>query len=148
VDLRLGAAVIPVFQAIHPSSSSRVTLRDTNTSTNININVSINSSIRGSSLSGSSSSTARTTNREETSTRGRTTRHLAFLPQQPIRAIRQPQHKEEAEDVPTVGNKATGRRIGQRKQLNSSQHPVPQQDRMHLSKEQTIVDSPVPSMKR
>jgi hypothetical protein len=51
VDLRSGAAVVPVSQATHPSSSSRVTPRDTNTSTSINI--SISSSFRGSFLSSS-----------------------------------------------------------------------------------------------
>jgi hypothetical protein len=73
VDRMLGAIVIPVSQATHPNSSSRVTLKGTSTS----INVSINSSSRGSSLS-SSRSTARATNREETSINDRTTRHLAF----------------------------------------------------------------------
>jgi hypothetical protein len=87
VDRRLGAAVVLVSQAIHPSSSSRVTLKVTSTSTN--------NSSRGSSLS-SSSSTVKATNREETSTSDRTTRHLSFLSQQPTR---QRQRKEEAMDV-------------------------------------------------
>jgi hypothetical protein len=110
VDRRLGAAAIPVSQAIHPSGSRRVTLKDTSTS----ISISTNNSIRGSPLS-SSSSNARTTNREEISTSDRTTKHLAILPQQPIRATKQRQRKEEATDVSTVGNKVTGRIIAQRK---------------------------------
>jgi hypothetical protein len=51
-------------------------------------------------------------------------------------------------DVSTMRNKATGRRIAQRKQLSNSQLPMPQQDRMHLSKEQTTVANLVPSMER
>jgi hypothetical protein len=133
VDLRLGAATVPISQAIHPSNSSKVTLKDTSISINGNIN---------------SSSTIRTTNKEETSMSDRTTRHLAFLPQQPIIATKQLQRKEEAVNVSTVWNKATGQLIAQTKQLNSSQLPKPLQDRMHLSKEQTIVDNPMPSMER
>jgi hypothetical protein len=101
VDLRPRVAVVPVTQAIHHNNSSKVTLKDT----------SIN--VRGSSLS--SSSTIRTTSKEEISTSARTTRHLAFPPQQPIRATRQRQHKEEVVDVSIMGNKATGRIIAQRK---------------------------------
>jgi hypothetical protein len=63
VDLRPRATTVPISQAIHSSSSSRVILRYTSTSTRINIY--INSSFRGSSLS-SSSSTTSITNREET----------------------------------------------------------------------------------
>jgi hypothetical protein len=74
VDHRLGAAVVPVSQAIHPNSSSRVTLRDISTRTNVRIN----NNSRGSTLS--NSSTASTTNWEEISIRGRIVRHLAFLP--------------------------------------------------------------------
>jgi hypothetical protein len=113
VDRKPGAAVVPISQVIHPSSSSRVTLRDTST----RISVCINIDYIGSSLS---NSTAKTTYTEEVSTRGRITRHLAFLPQQPIRIVRRPQLKEEAKDVSTVENKATRRRIAQRKQLSSS----------------------------
>jgi hypothetical protein len=51
-------------------------------------------------------------------------------------------------DVSTVGNKVTRQIIAQRKQLSSSQLPMPLQDRMHLSKEQITVDSLVPSTKR
>jgi hypothetical protein len=145
VDLRLGAAVVPISQAIHPNNSRRVTLKDINT--NASINVSINSSTRDNSLS-SSRSTARTTNREETSISDRTTSHLTFLSQQPIRATKQLQRKEEAVDVSTMGKQATGRRIAQRKQLSSSQLLMPLQDKMHLSKETTTVDSLVPSMER
>jgi hypothetical protein len=69
VDLRLGAAVVPTTQAIHPSNSSKVTLKDTS----INVSVSTSSSIKGSSLNNSrSSSTARATNKEEISTSDRT----------------------------------------------------------------------------
>jgi hypothetical protein len=114
VDHRLGAAAVPISQAIHPRSSSRVTLKDINTSTSIN--VSINSSIKYSSLS-SSSSTAITTIKGETSISGRAARHLAFLPQQPTRTIRQPQRKEEAVDVSTVGNKVTGQLIARTRSL-------------------------------
>jgi hypothetical protein len=103
VDRRPGAVVAPVSQAIHPSSSSRVTLRDTNT----RISVRINSNFRGSPLS-SISSTARIVNQEEVSTRGRTTKHLAFLTQQLMRTIRQSQSKEEADDVSIVESKVNG----------------------------------------
>jgi hypothetical protein len=99
VDRRPGAAVVPVSQAIHPSSSSRVTLRDTS--------VHINSNYRGSTLN-SSSSTASTANQEETSIRGRVVRHLAFLPQQPNRIARQNQRKEETENASIMENKVTG----------------------------------------
>jgi hypothetical protein len=78
-----------------------VTHRDTS----IRVSVRINSSFRGSTHS--SSSIVRTASKEVTSIRGRTTRHLAFLPQQRIRTTKQPQHKEEAEDAYTVENKAT-----------------------------------------
>jgi hypothetical protein len=144
VDLRLGAAVVLVSQATHPSGSSRATLRDTSTK----ISVRINNNFRGSSLSSSSSSAARTTNRDETSTRDRTTRHLSFPLQQPIRIVRQPQHKEEAKDVSTMENKATRRCNAQRKVAQLQSAAMPQQDRMHLSKEQTTVDSSAPSMER
>jgi hypothetical protein len=49
-------------------------------------------------------STVRKINQEETNTRGRTVTLLAFLPQQLIRMARQPQCKEEAEDVSTMEN--------------------------------------------
>jgi hypothetical protein len=72
----------------------------------IRVSARISSSLRDSTHS--SNSIVRTASREVTSIRGRTTRHLAFLPQQRIRTTKQPQHKEEAEDVSTVENKATG----------------------------------------
>jgi hypothetical protein len=50
--------------------------------------------------------------------------------------------------VSTVGNKATGRIIAQRKQLSSSQLPMPQSDRMQCSQEATTVGNFVPSMER
>jgi hypothetical protein len=102
MDLRPGAAVIPATQTTDLNSSSKVTLKDTS----ISISASTSSSIRGSSLS---SSSVRTTNKEEINTSNRTTRHLAFLPQQPIRATRQRQcqRKEEVVDVSIVGNKVT-----------------------------------------
>ena len=55
-----------------------------------------------------SSSTVKTTSREEINTSARTTRHLAFLPQQPTRTTRQCQCKEEVVDVSIMGNKVTG----------------------------------------
>jgi hypothetical protein len=125
-----GSSSRPTTQVIHPSSSSKVTLKVTNTSISAN-----SSSIIGSSLN-SSSSTARAT------------RHLAFLPQQPIRATKQLQCKEEATDVSTVGNMAIERIIAQRKQVSYSQLLTPLPDRMHLSKEATTVGSLVPSTKR
>jgi hypothetical protein len=100
VDLRPGVAAIPATQATHLSSSNKVTLKDTSSST------STSSSIRGNSLS--SSSTVRTTSKEEINTSARTTRHLAFLPQQPTRTTRQCQCKEEVVDVSIMGNKVTG----------------------------------------
>jgi hypothetical protein len=115
MDRRLGASAVPVSQAIHHNNLSRVTLKGSST----NINVSINKCSRGSSLS-SSSSTASTTNRVETSISDKAARHLAFLPQQPTRTTREPQHKEEVVDVSIVGNKATERLIARRKQLSSS----------------------------
>jgi hypothetical protein len=81
VDLRLGVVVAPATQATHLSNSSKVTLKVTS------ISVSTSSSTRGSFLS--SSSTVRTTSREEISTSVRTTRQLAFLPQQPTKTTRQ-----------------------------------------------------------
>jgi hypothetical protein len=90
----------------------------------------INSRLRGS--TSSHSSTLKTINQEETNTRARTVRHLAFQPQQLIRIVRQPQCKE---DVSIMENKATRHRIAQRKQLNNSQLLMSQQDRMHPSKE-------------
>jgi hypothetical protein len=64
------------------------------------------------------------------------------------RAIKQCQLKEEVVHVSTVGNKVVGRIIAQRKQLSSSQLPMPQSDRMQCSKEATTVGNLVPSMER
>jgi hypothetical protein len=54
----------------------------------------------------------------------RATRHLAFLPQQPTKTTKKCQRKEEVMHVSTVGNKAIGRIIAQRKQLSSNQLPM------------------------
>jgi hypothetical protein len=134
VDLRSGVAVIPATQAIHLSSSSKITLKVTGTS------VSTSSNIRGSFLS--SNSTIRTTSREEINTNVRTTRHLAFLPQQPTKTTQHLQCKEEVVHVSAVGNKATGRIIAQRRQLSSRQLSTPQQDKDHHSKHQEDVVRP------
>jgi hypothetical protein len=107
VDVRPGVAVVLATQATHLSDSSKVT------STSISIRTS-SSSTRDSFLS-SSSNTVRTTSKEEISTSVRATRHLAFLPQQPIKTTKQLQRKEEVVHVSTVGNKAIGRIIAQRK---------------------------------
>jgi hypothetical protein len=136
VDLQPGVAVVPATQANHLSNSSKVT------STNISIRTS--SRTRGSFLS--SSSTVTTTSREEISTSVRVTRHIAFLPQQPTIRTKQLQRKEEVVHVSIVGNKAIGRIIVQRKQLSSSQLPMPLLGRMHYNKEATTVGSLVPSM--
>jgi hypothetical protein len=131
VDLRLGVAVVLASQETHLSNSSKVT------STSISVRTS-NSSTKGSFLT-SSSSIARTTSRQEIITSVRATRHLAFLPQQPIRTTKQLQCKEEVVRVSTVGNKAIGRTIAQRKRLSSSQLPMPQSGRMQCNKEATTV---------
>jgi hypothetical protein len=141
VDLRLGVPVVPATQATHFSSSSKVT------STRISARISSSSSTRGSFLN-SSSSTVKTTHREEISTSVRTTRHIAFLLQQPTRTTKQLQCKEEVVHVSTVGNKATGRTIAQRKQLCSSQLPMPLPGRMQCNKEATTVGSLMPSTER
>jgi hypothetical protein len=99
------------------------------------------SGIKGSSLN-SISSTGRPTNNEEISTSDRTTKHLAFLPQQLTRATRKPQRKDEAADVSALGNKVTGWITAQRKQLSSSQLSTPQQDKEHHSKHQEAVARP------
>jgi hypothetical protein len=56
--------------------------------------------------------------------------------------------KEETVHVSTVGNKAIGRIIAQRKQLSSSQLSMTPSGRMHCNKEATAVGSLVPSMER
>jgi hypothetical protein len=66
VDLSLGAAIALVSQATHLSSSSR-------------ISACLSSSFRGSTLS-INSRIARTVSQEEVSSKGRISRHLAFLP--------------------------------------------------------------------
>jgi hypothetical protein len=45
-------------------------------------------------------------------------------------------------------NKAIGRIIAQRKQLSSSQLPMPQSDRMQCSKEATTMGNLMPGMER
>jgi hypothetical protein len=140
VDLRPGVAAFPATQATHLSSSSKVT------STSISVSTS-SSSIRGSFLN-NSSSTVRTTHKEEIRTSARTTRHLAFLPQQPTRTTKQLQCKEEVAHVSTVGSKATGQIIAQGMQLSCSKLPMSLPSRMHHNKEATTVGSLVPSMER
>ena len=93
VDLRLGVAAVLATQSTHLNSSSKVTSIS-------------NNSTKDSSLS--CSSTVKTTHKEEICTSTRTTRHLAFLSQQPTRTTKQLQCKEEAAHVSIVGNKATG----------------------------------------
>jgi hypothetical protein len=133
VDLRSGVAAVPATQATHLSNSSKVT------STSISVRTS-SSSTRGSFLN-NSSIIVRTTSREEINISVRATRHPAFLPQQPTRTAKQLQHKEEVVHVSTVGNKAIGQIITQRKELSSSQLPVSQSSRMQCSKEATTVGS-------
>jgi hypothetical protein len=140
VDLRPGVAAVLATQATHLSHSSKVT------SASISVRTS-SSSTRGSFLS-SSSSTIKITSREEINISVRATRQPIFLPQQPTRTTKQHQRKEEVVHVSTVGNKAIGRIIAQRKQLSNSQFPMPQSSRMQCSKEATTVDSLVPSMER
>jgi ribosomal protein L31 len=106
MDLRLGVAVVPATQATHLSNLSKVT----------SISVRANRrSTKGNFLSSSTSSTVRTTSREEINISVRATRHPAFLPKQPTRTTKQLQCKEEVVHVSTVGNKAIGRIIAQRK---------------------------------
>jgi hypothetical protein len=50
--------------------------------------------------------------------------------------------------VSTMGNKAIGRIIAQRKKLSSSQLPMPESGRMQCSKEATTIGRLVPSMER
>jgi hypothetical protein len=138
VDLRLGVAAVLATQTTHLSHSSKVT------STNICVRTS-SSCTRGSSLN---SSTVRITSREEINTSVRATRQPVFLPQQPTRTTKQHQRKEEVVHVSTVGNKAIGRIVAQRKQLSSSQLPMPQSGRMQCSKEATTMGSLVTSMER
>jgi hypothetical protein len=120
VDLRSRVAAVLATQATHLSNSRKVT----STSTNISVRTNNNSTVR-------------TTNREEINISVRETRHSTFLPQQPTRTAKQRQCKEEVMHVSTVGNKAIGRIIAQRKQLSNSQFPMPQSGRMQRSKEAT-----------
>jgi hypothetical protein len=84
VDPSLGATVALVSQATHLNSSGMATRRDISS----RISARISSKLKGS--TSSRISTLRTINQEETNTRGRTVRHLAFQPQQLIRMVRQP----------------------------------------------------------
>jgi hypothetical protein len=140
VDLRLGVAAVLATQATHLSHSSNIT------STSISVRTN-SSSTRGSFLS-SSSSTVRIASKEEINTNVRATRQPVFLPQQTTRTIKQRQLKEEVVHVSTMGNKAIGRIIAQRKQLSSSQLPMPQSGRMQCSQEATTVGNLVPNMER
>jgi hypothetical protein len=70
---------------------------------------------------------------EEINISVRATRHPAFLPQQPTRTTKQHQRKKEVVHVSTVGNKAIGRIIAQRKQLSSNQLSMPQSRRMQCN---------------
>jgi hypothetical protein len=88
-----GAAIALVSQATHLSSSSR-------TSAHLS-----SSSLKGSTLS-TNNRIATTTSQEEVSSRGRISRHLVFLPQQPNRTVKQPQFKAEVEHVSIVESKA------------------------------------------
>jgi hypothetical protein len=135
----LGVTAVLATQATHLSNSSKVT------STSISVRTT-NSSTRGNFLS--SSSTVRTIRKEEINTSVRATRQPVFLPQQPTKTIKQSQLKEEVMHVSTVVNKAIGQIIAQRKQLSSSQLPMPQSGRMQCSKEATTVGNLVPSMER
>jgi hypothetical protein len=92
VDLNLEAAIAP--EATRLNSSSRISVR-------------LCSSLRGSILS-TSNRIARTISQEEVSSRGRISRHLASPPQQPTKAVKQPQFKVEAEHVSIVESKAIG----------------------------------------
>jgi hypothetical protein len=92
VDLSLEAAIAPVSQATHLNSSSRISAH-------------LSSSFRDSTPS-INSKIARTISQEEVSSRGRISRHLASLPQQPTRAVKQ--FKAEAEHVSIVESKAIG----------------------------------------
>jgi hypothetical protein len=91
----LEAAIILVSQAINLSSSGRtsVHLRSSNSKGSI-----LNTSIR----------IARTISQEEVSFRGKTSRHLVFLPQQTSRTIRQHQLRLETEHVSTVESTTIG----------------------------------------
>jgi hypothetical protein len=91
---RISSAIAPVSQATRLSSTSRISAR-------------LSSSFRGSTPS-TSSRIARTISQEEVSSRGRISRHLASPPQQPTRAVKQPQFKAEAGHVSIVESKVIG----------------------------------------
>src|SRR5688572_13686625 len=133
MDHNPGASAVPASQAVHLSKAGLVTHRDIR----IRISVRINSSFRGSTHI--SSSIVRTASREVISIRSRTTRHLAFLPPQQIRATKQPKYKEEAEDVSTVEIKATGRCSVQRRWRSSRPTPMLQQGKVYCSRQRAIV---------
>jgi hypothetical protein len=95
VDLSLEAAIALISRGTHLSSSSI-------TSTHLSISHS-----KGSILS-TSIRIARTISQEEVSSRGRISRHLVSLPQQPNRTVKQHQLKAEAEHVSIVESKAIG----------------------------------------
>jgi hypothetical protein len=90
-----GSSNRPRSQATHHNSSSR-------TSAHLS-----SSSFKGSILS-TSIRIARTISQEEVSSRGRISRHLVFLPQQPNRTVKQHQFKTKAEHVSIVESKAIG----------------------------------------
>jgi hypothetical protein len=91
----------------HPRSSNRPISQATRLSSSSRISTRLSSSFRGSTLS-TSSRIARTISQEGVSSRGRISRHLASLPQQPTRAVKQPQCKVETEHVSIVESKAIG----------------------------------------
>jgi hypothetical protein len=84
----------PRFSGNSPQHSSRISAR-------------LSNSFRGNTPS-INSRIARTVRQEEVSCRGRINRHLASPPQQPTRAVKQPQFKAEAEHVSIVESKAIG----------------------------------------
>jgi hypothetical protein len=96
VDPSLEAAIVLVSQAINLNSSGRTS-----------VYLSSISSSKGSILS-ISIRTVRAINQEEVSFRGRISRHLVFLPQQPSRTVRQHRLRLETGHVSTVESKATG----------------------------------------
>jgi hypothetical protein len=90
-----------------PGSSNRPISRATRLNSSSRISVCLSNSFRGSNLS-TTSRIARTISQEEVSSRGRISRHLASLPQQPTRAVKQPKFKAEAEHVSIVESKVIG----------------------------------------
>src|SRR5688572_16569298 len=90
-----------------PGSSNRPSFFSTHLSSSSRISVRLSSSFRGSILS-TSSRIVRTIRKEEVSSRGRISRHLASPPQQPTRVVKQPQFKAEVEHVSIVESKAIG----------------------------------------